>query len=445
MKWPSNWALGEPTIVASSSSVSGEQSESGSRRALGARAGWVTVDQVLSSAANFLLTIILARQLSPQSFGAFAISMSLALFTLGVSQTLTGQVLAIRFSAAMGRERNAAAESAVGLSLLIGLVGAAPLLLAGILIGGATGAALLATSLVVPALLVQDAWRAVFITRGRPAQAVLNDGLWIGVQLLIVVVLVSANVTGTAPYIFAWGIAALASAIFGCHQAGVVPRIRGWRAWLSVHWDISRFLLFEWVTVLGSIQVALILVAIFGSVSDVGAIRGAQALLGPLNVIGLSVTAFTIPELSRRRLPPRRLMGAASAVSGTLFLAAAAYGAVLLVLSPGAGSALLGETWPEARIVLPAAVAYACANALKVGPECVLRSLGLTRLVFVDGFVLAMLLVPMTLIGLWLWGAYGAVAGMAVAAIFVVPLAWALVWRAVRGRAVASRADGSAV
>ena len=59
--------------------------------------------------------------------------------------------------------------------------------------------------------------------------------------------------------------------------------------------DLSRYLVAEWVTVLGAAQIALLLVATIGSAVDVGSLRGAQTLLGPLNILGIGAFGFLGP------------------------------------------------------------------------------------------------------------------------------------------------------
>ena len=52
------------------------------------RVAWGLFDQVLSSASNFLVTIIAAASLSASDFGAFALATAVCIITVSVSRGL---------------------------------------------------------------------------------------------------------------------------------------------------------------------------------------------------------------------------------------------------------------------------------------------------------------------------------------------------------------------
>ena len=62
-------------------------------------------------------------------------------------------------------------------TVVVGAVVAAAFVVAGAAVGGPAGSALLALAVVLPLMLVQDAWRYVFIV-GRPA-ALTIDLVWL--------------------------------------------------------------------------------------------------------------------------------------------------------------------------------------------------------------------------------------------------------------------------
>src|SRR5262249_48955903 len=109
---------------------------------LGRRISWGLVDQVLSSATNFALTVFVARVATGADLGAFAIVLATYLVMTGLGQGLVAQPFAARHSTAAwpGDPRTVAgaAGAALALGAGLGLATAA----AGLLAGGRPGAQL---------------------------------------------------------------------------------------------------------------------------------------------------------------------------------------------------------------------------------------------------------------------------------------------------------------
>jgi hypothetical protein len=287
---------------------------------------------------------------------------------------------------------------------------------------------------VLPLVLLQDGWRGALIGAGRPAAAALNDSIWTVSQFAAVGWLLATGWTSASALVLTWGLTGGLAAVFGIVQTGAVPRLQDTRRWLITHWNQSRFFLAEWVLVLGAAQTSLLLVAASGSVRDIGALRAAQVLLGPLNLVAGSAFDFLISELARRsNMRPRELLRAAVLTSGTLGLLCLSWGAVLLALPSSIGHQLLGDTWPLTRDVLPASILWACAIVLSTGPAVVLRVLGRARVSFEINAMTVPLLIVLGLVGLHLGGAAGAAAGFALANWLTAPVWW------IRLRAAAAR------
>ena len=399
-----------------------------------ARAVWTTADQAVSSLSNAALTIVLATSVSAAEFGTFALAFSVYTFLIGVSQALGAQVVVIRFSIRPADERDGAVALAAGTSVLVGLAGFVLLLATTALVDLPSGRILVVLAVLLPALLLQDTWRTVLIARGNPEQAFVNDLLWTALQLVLVPVLLLAGVVSATPYVAVWGLSALVSAALGIRQARVRPELCGIPEWLRAHSETSRYLLAQWVAVLGATQVAFVAVAAIGTVEAVGSLRAALTLLGPLNIIGMAATSFAVPEMVRRGLSRKRLVQAALVLSGGLLLVDGLWGGLLLLLPPKAGVALLGETWGSARDALPGMVVFTCAIGATVGTAAVCRAVDQTRYIFLTSAVLGPLILVLSVAGQALAGSEGAAWGFAFAAVLVIPLAWVFLAGALRDR-----------
>lgn len=414
---------------ASSAKAEKISEESGSLRS---RAVWIVADQAVSSLANAGLTFVLARAVSATGYGAFALAFSLYTLMQAVSQAMSGQVLIIRYSAASREVRAGAAAAATGATMIGAVVAGSLLAVAALTLDAPVRSVLLVAAAALPALLVQDMWRTAFVSRGTPSQAFWNDSLWTVLQILGMAWLTLEHVHSPAAYVAVWGLAAVVAALYGVRQAGGRPRLTTTWPWLRDHLDISLPSLGNAVAVLGASQIAFISIATVASVADVGALRAALTLLGPLNIIGFAATAFAVPELVRRRLDRGSLVRSALLLSGVMLTLDACWGVCLLLIPDQLGQALLGTTWTRTREALPGMVAFTCLIGVTTGANAVMRALDRTTYTLYASLLLGPLVLAGSVAGSALDGARGAALGFALAGALVVPPTWLLLRKAVR-------------
>ena len=403
---------------------------------LAGRAAWTLADQVVSSLGSASLSFLVARAVDPTAFGRFSLSYSAFAFLAGVSAAVAVTPVQVRFAGAVGVAARRAAGAATGTAAAVGVIAGGVIALGSLMAGGALRAVLLGVAVSLPALLAAEAGRSVLRAGGRPRGAFALDLCYSAVQLGAVAGLTVAGVRSVTVLELAWGGAAAVGALVGVHLLSTRPTTSAVRPWLAAHRDLWRWLLADWVLVLGSQQVALALVATVGAVAEVGSLRAATVLLGPLNVLSLSAFAFVVPELARRpHLSSRILVRVAAGTSTVLVLGAAAWSAVLLLVPDSAGRALLGSTWPGAHgVLLPMTIAL-CGTFAGAGPGAVLLSGARPQTSFRIGLVQAPLSVVLAVVGVRVDGARGAAWGLAAAQWSTVPLWAARVWLdARRGR-----------
>jgi O-antigen/teichoic acid export membrane protein len=389
------------------------------------RAGWSTADQVISSLSNFALSLLVARQVSAREYGAFALSFALYSFLVMISRLLVSQPLMVRFSGVERTEFDLAARRSAGAAVAFALVPAAAMLLAGGIVGGAVGPMLVATAVLLPGLLLQDAWRMVFFAAGRPGAAAANDAAWGVVQLGLALAVSAAGRGSAVGYLLAWGLAGWVAAALGVAQAGIAPAPRSAWRWLVAHWDLSRYFVSELVAINGATQLALVLIAVVGGLAAAGALRGAQVLTGPVTILTLSGTAFAVPELARRPwIVGRRLLRAGAGISAAVVVPAAAWGAVLLLLPDGLGRQLLGDTWAGVDpILVPTVVAMVLAVA-GLGAACGIYAARRPNVLFWLQLTAAPAYLVGGVAGVLVGGTLGAAVGIALAHTFAAAVTW---------------------
>ena len=142
------------------------------------RFGWGLADQLLSSATNFLLAVLVARTVGPRDLGAFSVAYATFTFSLGAVRAIAGELLVVRHSAVSADEWREGVTRSAGTALIAGVVVGVGSLIAGAGAGEPFRTVLSIVGLSLPFLLVQDVWRFAFFARGRGSAAFLNDVVW---------------------------------------------------------------------------------------------------------------------------------------------------------------------------------------------------------------------------------------------------------------------------
>ncbi|WP_329439729.1 hypothetical protein [Streptomyces canus] len=348
------------------------------RRALAGRLSWGLADQAASSASNFLVGMYVARSLGLEAFGVFTLAWVTYGVVLNVSRGLASDPLVVRFSGVSDASWRAAAARATGTALGVGGVIGVVSLVVGLGLGGQVGAAFAGLGVVLPGLLLQDAWRFVFFAAGAGRKAFFNDVVW-GIALIPALV-VAARVGSVEGFVLAWGGTAAVAAGYGCFQCGILPRPTRARAWLREQRDLGYRYLAENVSLSGASQLRAYGLGAIAGVSAVGAVRGAELLLGPFLAVLMGLSLVTVPEAARvLREAPHRLGRFCLLLAGGLAGAALLWGAALLLVPDWAGEHVLGEVWPSAsQLIMPVTVGVAGAG-VGVGAAAGLRALAAAR------------------------------------------------------------------
>lgn len=418
------------------------------------KAGWNLGDQILSAASNVALSIIVANSVDKYVFGAFAIAFVVFGVGIALARSIVGQPLQICYAAAPPHEQHAAIGRAHGLAVVLGLALGAVCALASIPMSGALAQALLALSVCLPGLLLQDSQRLTFFAIGKAWGAVVIDTVWTVAQFGALAALILAGRTQIDELMLAWGVSAALSAVVGAVLLRVVPRVTAWLAWLREIRDLVRYLLAEYILGLGASQVSVLLVGVIAAPQAVGAIRAAQTLLGPLNILGGACFNFTVPEIARRtHLTAKQRLLAGHAVSGLMGSATVVYVVALLLIPDWLGEKIFSDSWAGAAgVLLPLGIS-ALFSSLANGLAGVLYGLGRADRTFRINLLKAPVIVVAVLGGTWLGGAFGAACGMAVAEAFVLPF-WYREFRLAarqtaepvdRAEVVAAEGDGAVV
>jgi O-antigen/teichoic acid export membrane protein len=409
------------------------------------RAGWNLIDQVLSAATNAALAFLVARTVDARGFGAFAVGFLIFTLLIGVGRALVGQPLSIRYSMAEADGLRTAVGRGLGTVIVVTVPAAVLCAAAGLVLGGILRPTLLAFALILPALIVQDTCRMAFFAGGRPDLATLNDAVWAVVQFAAIAALIAAGHATAWSLALVWGASAAVCAVLGLVQLHVVPRVFATRGWIDEHRGLVGYLVADFLLGAGALQGGILLIGAIAGIDNLGSLRAAQVLTGPLLVLFAAAMAFGLPEVSRRAatLSAAVQWRLAVAVTSLMLTVAMVYVGVLLLIPNGLGIALLGDTWSGASdVLLPISLVAAFSGGC-LGPVIVILALGQSKATFRLTAIEAVMVLAAMLIGANVGGAVGAAWGLCLQQAVLVPL-WFLQLRSILARVPTAENDEQA-
>ncbi|ADB31810.1 hypothetical protein Kfla_2745 [Kribbella flavida DSM 17836] len=390
------------------------------------RAGWSLADQGLSSLSNLAVGVLVARSSSVADFGVYALAFGGYTIALNVSRAVATEPLGVRYSGQRTPQWHKAVRASTATAFLAGVAA----MLVGLLIAAFPGipsaGVLVAFAVTMPGLLLQDAWRFAFFVVGDGRRAFVNDLVWLVAMAVLFAGLYATGTASAFSLTLCWGLGAVVAAIAGRFQAGLLPRLQLVRDWLKEHRDLTPKYVGEMLAVSGTIQVYMLGITAVASIVAVSGIRGAQVLLGPVNVLNQGIRAIAVPEASRAlKHSYRRLWRVGLVISGGVGAGALAWGAIFLLLPEAVGRELLGPAvWAEASAVMIPVILLQALGASNSGAFAILRALAAAGRGLRVRLISSVVLITAGITGAALGGPLGAAWGLASAAFCTLLLWW---------------------
>lgn len=326
-------------------------------------------DQVCSSAANWLLLVLVARAVDVAQFGVFAAMFGLLALGLAIQRAALGVPLgtdsASPPSVSLKTQVGSGSAVAIGLGTAVGLLTC----------GGAYAFSddplpLLILAIASPWAVTQDYWRFAGMALARPGIVLTSDAIWLGCLVMPLGVGLATDLSiDSSVYVGSWLIGAiLATLAFTLTSMDIRPRMFGLRSLLRERrrWHLAGDGLLAAATpILVSVVVGTTVAA-----SALGALRGAATLLSPVNVLIATVPLAVLPAAAKRREGEVHLV---ITVTAALLAFVLVCGFTLWLLPASWGHMLLGDTWDTARPLVPIVALEFAGVALWNGALTVLR------------------------------------------------------------------------
>lgn len=264
---------------------------------------WAVADQAIVSAAGFVTTIVLARQLGGEELGRFTLLWLVALIASAVQFAM---IIAPMMSIAP-KQPPSRQQGYFG-NVLIMQCAFLLLSIAVLVVGAALGGLLpwhvdiagniLPLTLAMAAAQLQEYGRRYLFVVDRPREAMINDLIRYGVQVALLVTLTGRPVVpagngwnfpvvaGAAGVLWVMAVAA-AVASLAALAFSPAPRwhLQGIRESIRRHWNLSKWLAGSSILSILSANLFVVAVGSLLGAAEVGALRAVQNLLGAVGIL----------------------------------------------------------------------------------------------------------------------------------------------------------------
>jgi O-antigen/teichoic acid export membrane protein len=404
------------------------------------KGGLAVADQGCISGSNFLLSILLARWLSAEQYGAYALGFSFFLLAAGFHQALLIEPMSVLGPAVYWDDRRRYLGALITLHTFMGLAISAALGVTSFITGrffpgGVLQQALVGLSVAAPCILLFWLLRNASYVEMAPGVSAAGSLLYAVILFSGAGVIYRFNLLSVRSVFYLMGFGSLAVCGFLVYRARpLLPTIALTRKVWRDHWDFGRWGLAKTGVDWGGENSVYALTAVLLKVSDVGALRAMGNLVLPLSHISAAVSRLLLPHVSR--IAGRQGAGAAkSAVMRVLLLYAAGAGAYWLAIAvfhKPLVRLLYGGKFDSSAHLVPWIALGLALCVVGYSFAMGLRAIQAPSSVFVVAIVTALTSISTGIPLAWLFGLNGVVAAGCVASAATVATAWYLFNRCVR-------------
>jgi O-antigen/teichoic acid export membrane protein len=417
------------------------------------RGGFAVLDQGLYSGANFLISVLLARWLSGEQYGAFTVAFSMMFLVTAVHSALLTEPMLVFGAGKYGDRFPGYLRLLIDGHFLVALAASAVSALAAAVLWRAGSAATAGTlgglALAVPFVLLAALARRAFYVVRKPGWSAIGSALYL---LIVIGGIYAVNRRGALSGGTSMVVMGISGALTSLALLLILrPRLdRGSRRELTRrvledHWRYGRWAIGSSLLLSSSGAIYYLVVTAFLTLESVAVLRAVQNLFAPISQFSLSITWFLVPWCAKRaqRLGPGWLTGDAVRISAGLAAAATLYLLLMVFAGPALADLLYaGRYAGQARLIAIVAFAQIVA-ALGGGVHVALRASGRSDLLFVGSAAGVSFGALANLALVALWGFDGASAGIGLFALATAIAAWWL-WVAKERRRMRGPGSGAA-
>jgi O-antigen/teichoic acid export membrane protein len=286
------------------------------------RASWTLIDQGVVSFGNFLLNVLLARTLSEEDYGEFALFLGAIFILRTIDYSFISYPLSVRLSAASDEERAKLLGNTILLTVALSLVLVAAMALGTMLLE--------VDNIVLPACLCYLCWQAQETSRRclladfRYRAAVAGDGIaYVGQAMLITFLVWFDTITLPVALYMMSVTFAIGATVHASKLRYVRPDLAATRLMACEYFSVGKWSLVSYQLVLLRVQLFPWMLAAIAGTAATASLQAGLNIASMMNPIIFGI-GNAIPQIAAH----------AHRSDGVLGASRAAYGYVLFGLGP---------------------------------------------------------------------------------------------------------------
>ncbi len=271
------------------------------------KGGLAVTDQGLFSGTNFILNILLARWLSPEDYGAFAVAFSILVLLSSVHTALLTEPMLV-----FGPGKYADKQNKYFAMLIYGHVGVT-LAFSGLTILGAFVAeglisrslqwSLIGLGIATPMILLLWLVRRAFYVRLQPASAAAGGVLYMALLLASVLLLQSYGcLSNFSAYLLMGGVAFMVSVVFLAVLRPMWAIVGNPTPAMVVddHWKYGRWALALMIVNWMPWNLHILVLSLFLPIQEIAGLRALYNVILPVNHVLMALAGISLPLFAER-------------------------------------------------------------------------------------------------------------------------------------------------
>lgn len=382
------------------------------------KGGMAIVDQGLITGSNFVLSILLARWLSREEYGAFALGFAVFLLVATLYQALLLEPMSV-FGGADYYPKIRTYFSTllrihlIATILIIAAIGGSAQILHLMSRGDGLPGALTGVALCAPCVLLLWLARRVFYLRLSANFAVIGASVYC---LLLITGLFLAHARGLLSSFSAFALTGLSALLSSMVLLlWLKSKLRGsdsaleFRAVWSRHWKYGRWALLSAAAMWIPANTFYPLVGSFSGVASAGELKALLNFFNPIFQVYSALSLLLLPYASRRQSQGAEPGSLSWKITLLCITGTVCYWLIVILFQRQAFAILYGGRYREVAPLLPVVALGSVFDNAFFGPAIVLRAMESPKSVFAALLVAAVLSVAVGVPATWAFGVKGAV------------------------------------
>ena len=351
---------------------------------------WALYDQMVVSAANFLVLLMLARKVGAKAFGVFALAYAVCLFLNGLHRAFITQP----FNVIAATESEADRALRLG-ALVLALFVWIPAECIGLALAGLffypDPYLIAAACFHLAASQTQDLLRRSWFTTGEIRKAFWNDLVSYGGQIIAFAVLNASSMLDPVTAFLALGATSMIAAIAAPMQ-GLQVNLRAagaLRSHIAQHWAFGRWLVFGAFASWGAGQLYPFMLNVTAGGIAVGALLASRNLLNATGVLVQSINSY-LPSRAKVIFEAQGIPGLEKYLryaNQRMVLLGCGFCLLVALAAPQILNVLYGTSYAHAEQALRILCVGTLFSVFTIIPGVGLMALGRTRTIFVSNVI----------------------------------------------------------